>query len=597
MTNPILSRLKWLRDAMRRAGVQAYIIPSADPHGSEYPPAYWQQRQWISGFDGSAGTAVVTLDRAALWTDSRYFIAAEAQLRGTSYELMKERVEGTPTIAQWLCRQLKSGDSVGIDERVLTTSEVNALRPCLTSAGIGLNAVDLISSIWQDRPTLPKDPVRIQPLKYAGVSMRDKIAKVRQAIRQQGADCMLVGALDEIAWLLNLRGTDVACNPVFVSFCLVGPHTILYIDRDKLTPEVADYLTGEGVSVKPYEAAYDDISALQGQRLLLPRDINAHISSLVPSQEAVVYAESPIAHLKAVKCEAEIAGFHQAMLRDGVAMVEFLSWLRSAVAAGGQTEISVSDKLESLRTRQPLYRGLSFATIAGYQAHGAIVHYEATPQTDAALKPEGLLLLDSGAQYDDGTTDITRTIALGRPTPLEKQVYTLALKGHIALSRCKFPQGASGTQLDLAARYDMWQAGYNFGHGTGHGVGSCLCVHEGPHQIRMNYMPAPIQEGMTVTDEPGLYLEGQFGVRIENTLLCVPYKETPFGKFVGFEPLTLCPIDTLPIKRSMLTETETEWLDSYHAHVRAQLLPLISDPDVREWLMAATRPLAQIPEA
>lgn len=595
MTNePIHRRVAALRDYMRAHGLQAFIVPSGDAHGSEYVPAHWASRAWLTGFDGSAGTAVVTLDAAALWTDSRYFLAAARQLEGTPFCLMKERVEGTPTVVQWLLSQLKSGSTVGMDGFVCAASEAAALRRRLESRGMNFSIdLDPFDEIWTDRPALPAHKVSLQPLQYSGESVASKMERLRRCLAEAGADAMLVSALDEVAWLLNMRGTDVHCNPVFVAYVIVKPREVmLFIDKEKLTDKVREHLNRQGVILHPYDAIMPELKALKGCRLLLPYgSTNAALAAAVGCVS--VESASPIAAMKAVKNAVEIEGFRHAMLRDGVALVKFLRWLKPAVAQGGVTEMGVDRKLTALRREQPLFRDISFDTIAGYGPHGAIVHYEATTQTDVELRPEGFLLLDSGAHYADGTTDITRTIALGDPTPEERHVYTLVLKGHIALSRLKFPDGAAGTQLDLAARYAMWQEGYNFGHGTGHGVGSYLCVHEGPHQIRMNWMPAPIKAGMTVTDEPGLYLAGRFGVRTENVLLAVSAGETEFGRFLAFEPLTLCPIDTTPIDKTLLTPVEMDWLDRYHATVREKLLPLLDDEADRQWLIEATQPLSR----
>ena len=446
--------------------------------------------------------------------------------------------------------------------------------------------------VWTDRPALPADPIRVQPLEYAGQPATDKVAALRRATAEAGCTHLLVTALDEVAWTLNLRGTDVHCNPVFVSYLLLSPDgATLYVDPAKVTDEVSTYLSAQGVGLRPYGAICDDLTGLRSGRLLLSPTANFRL--FMDAQEAVDVdvAPSPVAPLKAVKNDAEIAGFRRAMERDGVALVRWLRWLYPAVAAGGQTEMSIDRKLSELRAASPLYRGPSFDTIAGYGPHGAIVHYEATPDTDAPLEPRGLLLVDTGAQYLDGTTDITRTLALGPVSDEERRVYTIVLKGHIALSRCRFPDGACGTQLDALAREALWHEGLNYGHGTGHGVGAYLNVHEGPHQIRMNYMPAPLRAGMTVTDEPGVYVAGHFGVRLENTLLVRHWRTTDFGRFLEFEPLTLCPFDRAPIDRALLRPDEVAWLDDYHAEVRRRLLPLLDDEADRQWLTEATRPL------
>ncbi len=594
MNETICKRVEALREVMRREGINAFIFPSTDPHNGEYVPAHWEGRKWISGFDGSAGTAVVTMDDAALWTDSRYFLAAEEQLRGTGFSLMKERVEGTPSVSRWLGMKLSAVKSpvVGVDGTVNAAASVEALIAELRAEG-GITVrtnFDPLDIIWANRPPVPADKAVIHTLEYAGEPCHEKLARIRQALKERHACGMLAAALDDIAWTLNLRGTDVHCNPVFVSYLLIEPErATLFIDRDKLTPGVEAYLKGEGVGT----AGYADVSkalAAYGEYNILMDDGEINYNLFNAARCLKVVAPSPIPAMKAVKNNVEIEGFRNAMLRDGVALVKFMRWLRPAVEAGGQTEMSVSARLEELRAAQPLYRGLSFDTIAAYQEHGAIVHYEPTPATDVPLRPEGFLLLDSGAQYLDGTTDITRTVALGPVTDEQRLVYTLVLKGHIGLELCRFPRGASGTQLDAIARKDLWRYGLNYLHGTGHGVGSYLNVHEGPHQIRMEYKPAPLVEGMTVTDEPGIYLPGLFGVRTENTLLIAPYKETQFGRFLQFEPLTLCPIDTEPIILDMLAAEERDWLNAYHKTVYDRLSPHLDGEDLA-WLAAACAPV------
>ena len=593
--NNINQRLASLREVMKREHLAAFIFPSTDAHQSEYVADHWLGRAWISGFNGSAGTAVVTMTSAALWTDSRYFLAAEEQLHGTEFQLMKLKVPGTPSIAEWLGKELAgvSSPEVGLDGWVNSYAATSGLISDLRKAG-GITVrtnLDPLAEIWKDRPSIPENPVEIQPLEYAGEDASSKIQRIRKALRTYHADGILVSALDDIAWTLNLRGTDVHCNPVFVSYLLIASDKVsLFVDEAKVSAEVRAYLEAHGVSLYNYNKVEDGLKEYSEYNILLDaNETSYYLWKTVKCQE-IVAKTSPIPAMKAVKCEAEIAGYRRAMLRDGVAMVKFLKWLVPAVEAGGQTEMSIDRKLTSLRAEQDLFRDISFDTIAGYQAHGAIVHYEASPETDAPLKPEGLLLLDSGAQYQDGTTDITRTIALGPVTEEMKHIYTLVLKGHIQLELAKFPDGASGTQLDALARESMWREGLNFLHGTGHGVGSYLNVHEGPHQVRMEYMPAPLRAGMTVTDEPGLYLAGKFGVRIENTLLIKDYMETEFGKFLQMESLTLCPIDTAPVDVDMLLPEELNWLNSYHAEVYAKLAPYL-DEEEQIWLKNATKPI------
>ena len=595
--NEINQRLESLREVMRREHLSAFIFPSTDAHQSEYVADHWQGRTWISGFNGSAGTAVVTMKSAALWTDSRYFLAAEEQLKGTEFQLMKLKIEGTPTISEWLAQELQGENAeVGLDGMVNSYHETMGLIADLRkSGGITVRTnLDPLGLIWTDRPAIPANPVEIQPMEFAGESVASKISRIRTALRQRHADGMLISALDDIAWTLNLRGTDVHCVPVFVSYLLISSQQVsLYVDSAKINDEVKAYLTENDISLYPYNKVTEGLERYSEYNILLDGDETSYFLWKTVKCQEIIAGNSPVPAMKAQKNDREIAGFRQAMLRDGVAMVKFLRWLKPAVEAGGQTEISIDRKLTSLRAEQHLFRDISFDTIAGYQAHGAIVHYEATPETDVALKPEGLILIDSGAQYQDGTTDITRTIALVPVTEEMKHVYTLVLKGHIQLELAKFPDGASGTQLDALARECMWREGYNYLHGTGHGVGAYLSVHEGPHQIRMEWKPTPLRAGMTVTDEPGLYLSGKFGVRIENTLLIKDYQTTEFGKFLQMESLTLCPIDLTPVDFSMLQPEEIEWLDTYHRDVFEKLSPYLEGEDL-EWLREATRPVDRV---
>ena len=597
----INQRLEDLREVMRREHLAAFIFPSTDPHQSEYVADHWKGREFISGFNGSAGTAVVTMNAAALWTDSRYFLAADEQLKGTEFRLMKLKIDGTPTILEWIGRECGAGAEVAVDGWCSSANSVKELIADLRKqGGITLRTnLDPLKTIWYGRPTVPENPVEIYPMAYAGETAHDKIVRIREALRKQHADGMLMASLDDIAWTLNLRGTDVHCNPVFVSYLLISSKDVtLYINKKKLSAEVSAYLKTEGVGVDDYENVKKGLKDYFEYNILLdPDEVNYMLYDAVRKKEnpktEIVEQESPVKRMKTVKNEREIAGFRSAMLKDGIAMVKFLKWLSGYVGSSeitGLSEISISDKLTSLRAQQPLYRDISFDTIAGYGEHAAIVHYEATPETDIPLQPRGLLLLDSGAQYLDGTTDITRTIALGELTDEEKKIYTLVLKGHIQIEICKFPSGSSGTQIDILARKDMWREGLNYLHGTGHGVGTYLNVHEGPHQLRMEWKPAPLVAGMTVTDEPGIYLPGRCGVRTENTLLIVPYRETEFGCFLQFEPLTLCPIDKTPIIREMMAAEEVAWLNDYHQMVFDRLSPYL-DVDEKAWLQEACAPL------
>lgn len=595
MTHTINERVAKLRLWMKENGFTAFVFPSSDPHNSEYVADHWKSREWISGFSGSAGTAVVTLEHAALWTDSRYFIAAEKELNGTGFQLMKLRVEGTPSVSEWLASELSTYEKavVGQDGNVNSFAEVAAMEQELATKGnITMRTdADPMAELWTDRPVIPDNMVSLHPLEYSGESTSSKVSRVRKHLLDCGADGLLVTALDEIAWVLNLRGSDVHCNPVFVSYLLISPENItLYINNVKLPDDVKAYLMSEHIDVQAYESVVEGLRLYAGKSLLVDMSsTNYSLATAVPF-EKVCSGVSPIASMKAVKNKVEQDGFRAAMLRDGVAVVKFLAWLKSAVEAGGQTEISLDERLTALRAEQPKFKGISFDTIVGYEAHGAIVHYEATPETDIPVKPHGLVLIDSGAQYLDGTTDITRTIALGELSEEQRRVYTLVLKGHIQLDRCRFPAGACGSQIDALARAPMWREGYNYMHGTGHGVGSYLNVHEGPHQIRMEWRPAPLQAGMTVTNEPGIYLEGKFGVRIENTLLIVPAESTAFGDFLKFETLTLAPIDTAPIVLEMLSTEEREWLNNYHRRVYESLSPYLEGNE-KEWLRKATLPI------
>lgn len=593
---PISERLAALRELMRREQLSAFIFPSTDAHQSEYVADHWKGREWISGFNGSAGTAVVTLDKAALWTDSRYFLAAEQQLEGTEFQLMRLKLEGTPTIAEWLGQVLKSegqrssrGFEVAVDGMVCSAVEVEQLITDLRhQGGITLRTnLDPLRFIWPNRPAIPLNKIEIQPLEYAGECCADKILRIRKALRSQHADGMLMSALDDIAWTLNLRGTDVHCTPVFVAYLLISTTNVtLFVDKRKLTPEVEAYLSENNIMVDDYQQVKKGLAGYFEQTILMDPQETSYVLMKAAVRD-IVREPSPVPSMKIMKNKAEIKGFHAAMKRDGVAMVRFLKWLEENVGEGKVTEVSVDRQLTALRAEQSLYCDLSFDTIAGYEQHGAIVHYEATAETDVPLQPQGLLLLDSGAQYQDGTTDITRTIALGPVTEEQRHIYTLVLKGHIALSRAVFPHRTTGTQLDVLARQFMWREGLNYLHGTGHGVGSYLSVHEGPHQIRMEWKPQPLQSGMTITVEPGIYLPGRFGVRIENTMLVIPAFENEENEYLQLEPLTLCPIDTTPIDFSMLTNDELQWLNEYHQLVYDQLSPLLTS-DECQWLRKAT---------
>lgn len=590
--------LRSVRDWMGRENLDALVIFTSDPHNGEYIPERWKLREWLTGFTGSAGTAVVTASGAGLWTDSRYFIQAAEQLDGTPFTLMKEGVDGTPSVGQWLEGQLQAGAHAGFIGEQAPVSLVKGLQADAPQLE-WVDCADPFDALWPGRPGLPLEPLRLQPLELAGRTARDKMDEIVRTVQAQtGASCFLMNDLAEIAWTLNLRGNDIEYNPVFVAYLLLEPgEATLFVDKRKLDDSIAAYLAAENVAVAGYDCLGDELRRRghEGAVVALPESANYGTLHFLRNENmAHRLCTSPAEMLKAVKNEAELAGMRRAMERDGVALVKFRRWLDEQLAQAQfqLTETDIDCELTRLRGEQPGFEGLSFATIAGYAEHGAIVHYEAEPETAATLRRESLLLLDSGAQYTEGTTDITRTIALGPTTEEERRVYTLVLKGHIALSACRFPSGTTGLQLDLAARYAMWQEGYDFGHGTGHGVGAHLCVHEGPHQIRKNLRGCTLvglQPGMVVTDEPGLYIEGRFGVRIENTLAVRKSASTPFGDFMEFEPLTLCPIDTAPLEKSLLTAAEIDWLNAYHRTVRERLLPLLDDEADRRWIEEATR--------
>ena len=591
MKHKIRERVALLRTFMQEKEIRAFIVPSTDPHSGEYVPEFWESRKWISGFTGSAGTAVITDETGGLWTDSRYFLQAASQLEDTGIMLFKDRLPETPSIAEWLGSVLSPGDKVGIDGWVNTTAEAENLQKQLQAYGLQLvSTEDPFQRIWKDRPSLPLNPPFILPLSYAGKNCTEKIAEIREQIFLNHADAILLSALDEIAWTLNLRGSDVHCNPVFVSYLFItDTTTTLYILPEKITPEIKQYLSDNQIEVKPYQAIEADLHHYTGKGIQLTPGTNYALYQAA-SHNQIIRHESPVLHMKAIKNETEIQGFHHAMIKDGIAMVKFLFWLKNTVKNSQETELSIDRKLYNLRAEQKDFKGISFDTIAGYQAHGAIVHYEATEETNATLHPEGLLLLDSGAQYLDGTTDITRTIVLGPVTKEQKTDFTLVLKGFIELSMAEFPYGTCGTQLDVLARQFMWKFGINYGHGTGHGVGHFLNVHEGPHQFRMNHMPALLLPGMTVTNEPGIYKAGKHGVRTENTMLIVKSKETEFGAFYKFEPLTLCPIDKEAILPDMLSYEEKQWLNNYHSLVYDRLNASLNT-DEQAWLKEATSPI------
>lgn len=589
--NTTEERLAALRAQMKNNGIDTAIIPQADPHMSEYIASHWQARRWLSGFNGSAGTLVVPASAPAmLWTDSRYFLQAEAQLEGSEIQLMKEGLPETPSIEEWLTAHLQAGATVGVDGMLYSTGAMRSLRAALKSRGILLDTgFDPLPAIWADRPALPKCAVFVHEEKYAGRSAADKIADALEEARRHGGDAVFVSALDQTAWLLNIRSRDVKYNPVATAFTYLGPEgNLLFIDRDKVGDDVADYLASQGVQMRPYGSVKDFAASLSTQRRVLLDPASTAYGIMEAFGDRAVESTSPLAMPKACKNEVQIAGVREAMRRDGAALVHAVMEIERRLGTGEAiTEMDVAEILLRHRSAMPLFFDESFGTIAGYGPHGAIVHYEADEVSNATLRPEGLLLIDSGAQYLDGTTDITRTICLGDPTQQERADFTLVMKGHIALATAIFPEGTCGTQLDALARQYLWQHGLSYLHGTGHGVGHFLNVHEGPQSIRLNYVPAPLTPGMITSNEPGLYRAGVHGIRCENLVLTVPAFDTEFGRFYKFETLTLFPFDTRLLATEMMTEDELTWINRYHTHVYDTLAPVLDEP-ARAWLKEKT---------
>jgi Xaa-Pro aminopeptidase len=588
-------RIQQLREAMQAVNIQACIIPTTDPHIGEYTPAHWETRRWISGFTGSAGTVLVTMDKAGLWTDSRYFLQAEEQLQGTGIELFKMGLPDTLSPEGWLSMELSPGDTVGFEGTVYAASDALALISYFRNHNIQVKSdFAPYNRIWKDRPAIPSGEAFILPERFSGESASRKTGRLLEEMHRQGSNFTILASLDMIAWLLNLRGSDIEYNPVAVSYAVVSKkETVLFIHPQKLTNEVSEYLQGEGVVLAEYEKIYDYLSAHNDHNtvLIAPNKINYDLYKHIPENCKIVEVSvHPVDYLKSIKNETETDGFRRAMQRDGVALVRFLYWLDKQLTTGQRvTELDVSAQLKFFRSEQEYFFSESFETIAGYGAHGAIVHYAARPDTNADILPEGILLIDSGAQYLDGTTDITRTVSTGPVTDEMKKDFTLILKGNIQLSQAVFPKGTVGMQLDVLARRFIWKDGQNFLHGTGHGVGHFLNVHEGPQSIRMNYNPNPLHPGMVTSNEPGLYKAGQYGIRIENLLLTVPCQTAGAGEYYAFEVLTLCPIDTKLIDRSLMSDEEIRWLNDYHQKVYEKLSPFLPKEE-NEWLKKNTQP-------
>lgn len=593
MENEHQQRLDALRQRMRQHGISAAIVPQADPHMGEYLASHWQARRWLSGFTGSAGDLAVTADAAALWTDSRYFLQAAEQLAPTGIELMKDGLADTPTMAQWLGEHLKAGQFVGFDGMLFTMPQVQALADELGRKGILINsAFDPVENIWPDRPALPDGPVYVHPLEYAGENARGKIAAVIAEAKSHDTDAVLMSALDDIAWTLNIRSNDVRHTPVVTAFLFVTPAVAtLFVDPVKISGDVEAYLHGEGVAIRPYGDIKNFLASLPAAtRVAVDAAHTAAAIMNILGTRAADTGLSAAARLKSIKNDTQLAGVRRAMVRDGVALVKAFMEIERRMAEGTPTtEMDVADILRHYRSMGKNYMDESFGTIAGYGPHGAIVHYEADEAGNATLRSEGLLLIDSGAQYLDGTTDITRTISLGAPTADEKRDFTLVMKGHIALAQAVFPLGSRGAQLDILARQFLWHNGLNYLHGTGHGVGHFLSVHEGPHSIRLNNVEAPILPGAITSNEPGLYRAGIHGIRCENLVLCVPAMRTEFGQFLKFETLTLFPFDLSLFDPGIMTDSERQWLNGYHDMVSERLMPHLDSEESRQWLAEHTK--------
>ena len=593
MKTNIPERIAALREAMKQHKIDAYIIPTSDPHMSEYPADCWKYREWISGFTGSAGTVIITADKAGLWTDSRYFLQASTQLEGTGIELFKMMLPETPTIPEFLTHELKEGQTVGLNGEIYSLADARSLEKALAEKEIKLNTnASLIDPIWKERPAIPEAPMFEMPIELSGKSTEDKLLDINKMLHKAGADCTILSALDEVAWTFNIRGTDVAYNPVVISYAFVSEkESVLFVNPKKIPAEIAEHLKKEGVTLADYGMLATFLSRLpERTRVFIDsKRTNVAIYNALPKSSILIEGISPANHLKSIKNETEIKGFRNAVLKDGIAMTKFYFWLEKMLKAGEKvTELSAAAKLTALRSEQPQYVMDSFASISSYGPHGAVVHYSPTPETDTELKTDSLYLLDSGAQYLDGTTDITRTIALcDEPSEQMKKDFTRALKGTIGIAKCKFPAGIRGCLIDAFARKALWDAGINYLHGTCHGIGHCLNVHEGPQSIRMEENPVILEPGMVMSDEPAIYRPGEYGIRTENMILIREDSETEFGKFLGFETLTLCYIDTKLVIPSMLSVREHAWLNKYHQMVYDLVSPHLNEEE-KAWLKEKT---------
>lgn len=594
-TNEIPARLEAMRQFMTEKNLDAFIIPSTDAHLSEYPPKYWESRKWISGFTGSAGTAVVTKEKAGVWTDSRYFIQAAEELKDTGFDLFKMGQPETPDMTDWIIEQVGSGGTVGIDGLVYASSDAKSLKSKLDSKNINLNTeFDPFSVIRTDRPEIPQNHIFTLPVEVAGESVKSKIERINGELKKLEADGIIIVTLDAVAWTFNMRGNDVEYNPVAVAYAYVSENeTVLFVDPDKISEEIAEEYKEQGIIISDYNNVFEYVANLPADSkvCVTGNKINWKLLQTIPESCKIVDVPSPVDLMKSIKNETELEGFRNAMIKDGVALVKFYMWLEKAIPTGEVTEIMIEEKLLEYRSQQENFVGESFGTIAGYAGNGAIVHYHATPENCLTIKPEGLLLIDSGGQYKDGTTDITRTVAAGKLTKQMKADYTNVLKGHIALATAIFPEGTRGSQLDVLARKALWNNCLTYWHGTGHGIGHFLNVHEGPQNIRLEENPTLLKPGMVTSNEPGVYRANQYGIRIENLIVTQEYRKTEeFGTFYNFETITLCPIDTRPISKKLLTKCEKKWLNKYHKMVYKKLKNHLSVEE-KTWLKNKTKPI------
>ena len=581
MSNSVINeRLEAIRSQMREKGINVYIVPNFDPHLSEYPPERWNTRKWASGFTGSAGSAAISLNEAALWSDSRYFIQAENELQGTGFSFYKDGLPETISLNDWACQQAGVGGTIAADDTTFSYNEGVKMKAMFAQKGVNLTFdFNPIDELWKDRPSIPDNKIFIHDIKYAGEDFSSKYSRIITAAQEKGANGVLLSALDDIAWAFNIRGCDVKFNPVVVAYAYLSCDArIIFIEKCKLTEDVEKYFNDNNIEVKDYSEIQNYLENLKEETKVIadPARVNFRLCNILNTKGALIAETSPIALMKSIKNSIEIEGTKNALIRDGVAMVNFLCWIDNNIGKTEMSEISIAEKLRSFRAEQPMFIGESFGTIAGYGGHGAIVHYRATEESNAKLQPKGFVLIDSGGQYLDGTTDITRTIPLGELSDEEKKCFTLVLKGHIAIAQSQFPKGTRGAQIDAFARIALWREGYTYMHGTGHGIGHFLNVHEGPQNIRLEENPTPLTPGMMTSNEPGVYLSERFGIRTENIILTTEKGETEFGKFYEFETLTLCPIDTRAINTALMTDGEIEWLNQYHNKVYTTLSPMLN---------------------